>query len=204
MKSLRQSSRFGAAGRPATCPPPDFRRLPWRGTPGRCAGRRRARWRPIASPADRSGAPPESSRSPGAGTMARSTPSFATYNGSSPSISHAASPGPGTGMAGSSNSMPTSDAGAISFSALATPPRVGSRRTRTSSPIAERSASTRGRRHAESLEISASKASPSLAAMMAIPCLPMGPLSSTRSPARARSGAGQNSGSMRPTPVVLM
>src|SRR5579863_87913 len=66
-------------------------------------------------------------------TIASSLPSLATYSGSRPSNSHAPLTSSRTGMHVSSIWMLTLDCAAISFSALDTPPRVGSRRQRIAS-----------------------------------------------------------------------
>jgi hypothetical protein len=93
---------------------------------------------------------------------------------------------------------------AISLTALATPPRVGSRRTWRSGPRAARRRWTMSRREAESVSSVVSNSSPSRTLMMAMPWLAMGPLTRTASPGRARLGAISIPGGMRPTPVVLM
>ena len=108
------------------------------------------------------------------------------------------------GIASSTSSTPTPAVPAISLRALASPPRVGSRSTCTPFPTCSLSSSTSGDRVAASLSISTSNSIPSRTAITAIPCRPIGPLTITASPARARSGAGAKPGSSSPIPVVLM
>ena len=89
----------------------------------------------------------------------------------------------------SSSTTPTFEAAAISFSALARPPRVGSRSTWTAGPTASRSSSHQreeARRRRSSMVVS--KASPSRSRHDRHAVRPIGPLTSTASPARARCG----------------
>ena len=124
-----------------------------------------------------------------AGTIATSLPSFATWSGSRPRSSHAARTGAGTGIAGSSRTMPTPDACAISLSADDSPPRVGSRRTWTSGSTAS-IAATSPLSAWVSDAISTSNSRPSRTDITATPCRPISPERITTSPGTARSAAG--------------
>ena len=75
------------------------------------------------------------------------------------------------------------DASAISTSALASPPRVRSRRQCISIP-ASSSAEMTPFSGAQSLSMAESNSNPSRTAIMAMPCRPMSPLRSTASPGR--------------------
>ena len=88
----------------------------------------------------------------------------------------------------SSMSMERPAVSAISTSALASPPRVRSRRQWTAMP-ASISASTGSTSGAQSLSIADSKPSPSRAAITAMPWRPMSPLTMTASPGRTLCGS---------------
>jgi hypothetical protein len=137
-----------------------------------------------------------------AGTIATSLPSFATWNGSRPSISQAARTGPGIGIAASSRTIPTPDVAAISLSADERPPRVGSRRTRTSGSTAS-TAPTRPLSACVSEAISTSNSRPSRTLMIATPWSPIGPDRITTSPGLARSADGPTPSGTRPIPAVF-
>src|ERR1041385_2321739 len=127
-------------------------------------------------------------------------PSLAMWNGSRPSISAAARTVGRTGTRGSSITMPTPLFDAISWSALATPPRVGSFMALTG-PAAS-AASTRRLSGATSESSSTPNSSSWRFAMSAMPWSPMVPVSRIASP-----GSSPASGTMRSasaTPVVVM
>src|SRR3989338_4565124 len=106
-------------------------------------------------------------------------------------------------MAASSMRMPTRDCAAISFRAVARPPRVGSRRQRIAR-LTESIAATRVCSGAESLSMGQSNSKPSRRARTAMPCSPSEPLKRTRSPGRARSAESSTPAGTTPRPVVLM
>ncbi len=137
------------------------------------------------------------------GRITRIFPSLAIYRGSSPITSQAPLTPSLTGKRSSLSRIPVSEERQISFSALATPPRVGSLNTwipglsRKTSSIMSLSARV-------SLLIFDSKASSSRSDIMAIPWSPMVPLMITASPLLQRRGAMFRPGRMRPMPVVLI
>ena len=137
-------------------------------------------------------------------TMATSLPSLATYKGSRPSSSQAASTWGLTGMAASCKRMPTPDWLAISFSVVARPPRVGSRSTRTAPGAAASRLATRVCSAAVSLSMVVSNASDSRCDSTATPWSPMVPDSRITSPTRALRPLTDTPGGSTPTPVVLM
>src|SRR3954447_5000917 len=132
-------------------------------------------------------------------TMATKTPSLATYIGSIPSSSQAPATAGGTGTCFSRTSIATFAALASSLSTEATPPRVASRMTRTPGP---RMASTAGHSERVSDSMSASSSNSPRASMIAVPCRPIGPERTIRSP--GCGGANAARGSRRPIPVVVM
>ena len=121
------------------------------------------------------------------GTKATSLPSLATYIGSRPRIAQALATAGGTGTARSWMTTPVPEALAISLSAAASPPRVGSRSTCRSGVTASM-ASTRPPSAAQSLSISTPNSRPSRTLMTATPCRPMSPLTITTSPGTTRCG----------------
>ncbi len=134
--------------------------------------------------------------------MATSLPSLATCSGSRPRNAQALATTSGTGSARSSSSTASPDARAISLSAVATPPRVGSRstcRSRVTSSIA----ATRPFSGWQSDSTAAPNSRPSRTLMIATPCTPISPLMMTTSPGRARSGRRWTPSGTTPTPAVL-
>src|SRR5829696_8205435 len=117
-------------------------------------------------------------------TKATSLPSFATYIGSIPRISAAPATTGSTGTSFSRTTIATPLARASSLSTEATPPRVASRMQRRSSPAASSRASATGHRLRVSDSTSASSSNSPRASMIAVPCSPIEPESSTRSPGR--------------------
>ena len=99
--------------------------------------------------------------------------------------------------------MPTPAAEAISFSEVATPPRVGSRSTWISL-VTSSMAATSPLRGWQSLSISVPNCSPSRTLITATPWTPMSPLTITTSPGRARSGRMSTLAGTTPIPAVLM
>src|SRR3954468_24558850 len=132
-------------------------------------------------------------------TIATKTPSLATYIGSMPSSSHAPATAGGTGTCFSRTSIATFAALASSFRTEATPPRVASRMTRTPGP---RILFTAGQSERVSDSMSASSSNSPRASMIAVPCRPIGPESTIRSPGCGGENAAR--GSRRPMPVVVM
>lgn len=139
----------------------------------------------------------------GGGTNATSLPSLATYSGSRPSNPQASRTPTGTGIASSSSSTPTLAARAISLREAPMPPRVGSRSTCTSAPVASMAA-TNPCSGAVSLHSVVPNSSPSRQLSTAIPCSPISPLTSTISPGRARWGRMSTPSGTSPMPAVLM
>ena len=110
-------------------------------------------------------------------------------SGSSPSTSHAPRTSRRSGTSSSRSTMPSPLSRASSLSAVATPPRVGSRIQRTPLAHAPISASTNGHTERVSERRSASRSSSPRASRIVIPWSPIGPLSSTLSPARTERGS---------------
>ena len=98
--------------------------------------------------------------------------------------------------------MPTLEDSAISHSAVASPPRVGSRSTCVPG-TASSSARTGSTTGALSETSSVSKSIPSRAAITAIPWSPTGPETITASPAAARFGPTSTPSRTRPMPDVF-
>src|SRR5664279_2029465 len=138
-----------------------------------------------------------------AATIAISLPSLATCNGSRPSRLHALPTTSGIGRSRSTRVTPTPEAFAISLSVAATPPRVGSRNTWMSAPVAIM-ACTRPDSGAQSVSTVVPNSRPSRQLMIATPCRPIGPLMITTSPTAARVGRMSTPSWMTPTPAVLM
>ena len=103
-------------------------------------------------------------------------------------------------MSFSRTTIAASDARASSFSTDATPPRVASRRQRRCGPAAASSASTAVHSGRVSDSTSASRSNSPRASMIAVPCSPIEPETSTRSPARRFDGARRARSSTRPMP----
>ena len=121
--------------------------------------------------------------SPSASSAAQrqtSFPSLAQYSGSRPSMPQAARTASCTGMACSSSSMPKGCPSANSFSVVARPPRVGSRRMRML-PQCESIASVRRFSAAQSDRISPC-IMPLRASITAVPWSPTAPETRTASP----------------------
>ena len=95
------------------------------------------------------------------------------------------------------------DASASSFSAVASPPRVGSRIQRRASPSSS-SAAASSCTGAVSLSMSASSWRSPRAIITAMPWSPSVPETRTRSPGRTRSGPRSTPSGTTPTPAVLM
>ena len=120
-----------------------------------------------------------------------------------PRISAAPRTAGSTGTSPSRTSIATPDARASSFSTDAAPPRVASRMQRSPGPAASSMASTIGHSGRVSDRSSASSSNSPRASMIAIPCVPTGPETSTRSPGRSAVGDSRARGSTRPMPVVV-
>ena len=105
-----------------------------------------------------------------------------------------------TGTAASCTSIATPEARASSLSTDATPPRVASRMHRRDGPAASSSASTAGHSERVSDSISASRSNSPRASMIAVPCSPIGPETSIRSPGRSARGDRLARGSSRAEP----
>lgn len=106
-------------------------------------------------------------------------------------------------MAASSSIMPTPEAEAISLRLVATPPRVGSRKTRRRAPLPSM-VFTRPFRGAVSETMGESNCSPSRWLSTASPCSPMGPDSTMASPTWALVPDKRTPGATQPSPAVLM
>ena len=106
-------------------------------------------------------------------------------------------------MAASRSRIPTPDWRAISFKALLTPPRVGSRRQCISGTAAT-IAATSPCRAAVSETMGVSKCRFSRCASTAMPCSPSEPLSKIASPGCARLAEISIPSATTPTPVVVM
>lgn len=137
------------------------------------------------------------------GQKARSLPSLATFNGSRPSSSQAPRTGSAIGSAASSRRIARPAAAAISFNVAATPPRVGSRRAR-SSGTAARIAAARPWSAALSERIVVVKASPVRLDITATPWSPSVPLTTSASPARMRCTPRSTPAGTAPMPAVVM
>ena len=106
-------------------------------------------------------------------------------------------------MAFSCSIMPTPDCPAISFRVEARPPRVGSRKQRTSAPVAS-TADTSVCSAAVSDWITASNDRFSRWLMIATPWSPIVPETKIASPARTRAPPSSTPSGNTPTPVVVM
>ena len=107
------------------------------------------------------------------------------------------------GRSRSTSSTPTFAALAISLSEAARPPRVGSRSTWTSAPVAS-IAATRPCSGAVSLSTAVPNSSPSRQLITATPWTPRSPLTRTTSPGHARAGWMSTPCCSSPIPAVLM
>ena len=124
------------------------------------------------------------------------------WSGSSPSSSHAPRTASCIGTVVLEDRDAVLAAPINSFSDVATPPRVGSRIQRIPGAHVSSNASTNGHTHRVSDTRSASKSNSPRANRIVMPCAPIGPESSTRSPGRMLAESSVARPSIKPIPNV--